>query len=163
MHDGLTSTRNLSYIEGEARFSGFKEITVKLNNGDTQQLTAEKIFIDTGTSPIIPAIEGLDAIDYYTSQTLLELKEVPESLIIIGASYIALEFGQAYSRFGSKVFILEKGKAFLPKEDRDIAACMQQILEEENINIYTGAEISGVKKSGKKINVNFKSAGKVHQ
>ncbi len=160
LHNGLTSTRNLTYIEGEAKFSGFKELTVELNNGDTQQLTAEKIFIDTGTSPAIPAIEGLDTIDYYTSQTLLELKQVPESLIIIGGSYIALEFGQAYSRFGSKVFVLEKGKDFLHREDRDIAACMQQILEEENITVYAGVDISGIKKSGEKINVSFTSGKK---
>ena len=162
LHDSLTSTRNLTYIEGEARFTGLKKITVGLKDGSTQELTAEKIFIDAGTSPIIPSFDGLDTVDYYTSNTLLDLKEIPQSLVIIGASYIALEFGQAYSRFGSKVTILERGKEFLPREDRDIAACMQQILEAENININTGAELSSVKKSGKNITVNFAASGKSH-
>lgn len=157
--DALTSTPNLSYIEGEARFTGFKELTVTLNNGAEQQLTADTIFIDAGTSPLIPPINGLDTVNYYTSQTLLDLKEIPESLIIIGGGYTALEFAQAYKRFGSKVTMLEKGNEFLPKEDRDIAACMQQILEAENITVYTGVEITGIKKSGKNISVSIKAGG----
>lgn len=160
LYDGLTSTPHLTYIEGEARFTGFKELSVALNKGGTMQLKAEKIFLDVGTSPAIPAIDGLDKIDYYTSQSLLDLKEIPESLIIIGGSYIALEFGQAYSRFGSKVIMLERSKDFLPREDRDIALCMQQILEAENINIRTGVNLSGVKKSRGKISVAFTTDNK---
>lgn len=160
LYDGLTSTSHLTYIEGEARFTGFKELSVALNKGGTMQLKAKKIFLDVGTSPAIPAIDGLDKIDYYTSQSLLDLKEIPESLIIIGGSYIALEFGQAYSRFGSKVTMLERSKDFLPREDRDIALCMQQILETENIHIHTGVDLSGVKKSRGKISVAFTADNK---
>ncbi|SFQ54648.1 mercuric reductase [Parafilimonas terrae] len=155
LHNSLTSTPHLTYIEGAAKFTGFKELSVELSKGGIMQLKAEKIFIDAGASPAIPAIEGLDEIKYYTSQSLLDLKEIPESLIIIGGSYIALEFGQTYSRFGSKVTILERSKDFLPKEDRDIALCIQQILETENIHIHTGVDVSGVKKSGRKISVAF--------
>lgn len=162
LHNSLTSIPNLTYIQAEASFSGFKEISVLLNNGKQQKLTADKIFIDAGTSPVVPAIEGLGTVKYYTSQSLLELNELPESLIIIGGSYIALELGQAFSRFGSKVTILEKGNNFLPKEDRDIADCMQQILEKEKIKIYTGAEASFVKQPGKNISIQFKVAGKLH-
>lgn len=155
LHDGLTTTDNFEYIEGEAKFTGLKQLMIELNDGAKQQLTADKIFIDAGTSALIPKIEGLNDVDYHTSQTLLELRAIPESLIIVGASYIALEFGQMYNRFGSKVTILEKGKDFLPKEDRDIAACMQQILAEENIKIYTGVEVASVKTSTKNLEVNI--------
>lgn len=161
LYDGLTSTPNLTYIEGAAKFTGFKELSVALNKGGMMQLKAEKIFIDVGTSPAIHAVEGLDKIDYYTSQSLLDLKEIPESLIIIGGSYIALEFGQAYSRFGSKVTILERSKDFLSREDRDIALCMRQILEAENIDIRTGVDVAGVKKSGRKISVTFTENNKL--
>lgn len=158
--EGLISTSNLEYMEGEAAFTGFKKLSVFLNNEASEELTAEKIFINTGTSPVIPSINGLNDVEYFTSQSLLELREIPESLIIVGGSYIALEFGQMYSRFGSKVTILEKGKEFLSREDRDVANCMRQILEEENITIHTGIEITGVKKTGKTVDVNFKAGEK---
>jgi pyruvate/2-oxoglutarate dehydrogenase complex dihydrolipoamide dehydrogenase (E3) component len=134
-YNGLKGKDNIEYIEGTATFTGFKQLTVELNAGGNQELTAGKIFINTGTSPMIPTLDGLDEIEYYTSQTLMELRVIPGSLIIIGGGYIALEFGQMYSRFGSKVTILERGKEFLAREDRDVAACLQNILEEHQ-HIY---------------------------
>jgi len=158
--EGLIATPNLEYMEGEAIFTGLKKISVFLNNEASEELTAEKIFIDTGTSPVIPSIKGLNDVEYFTSQSLLELREIPRSLIIIGGSYIALEFGQMYKRFGSEVTILEKGKEFLSREDHDVAHCMQQILEEEGISIHTGVEIVDVKKTGNTVDVNFKAGEK---
>lgn len=160
LREGLISKPGLEYMEGEASFTGFKKLGIFLNNEASEEITAEKIFINTGTSPMIPAITGLNKVEYYTSQSLLGLREIPQSLIIVGGSYIALELGQMYNRFGSKVTILEKGKEFLSREDRDVADCMQQILEEEDISIHTGAEIIDVQKTGKAIEVNFKTGGR---
>lgn len=159
LYDDLQKTQNLEYIEGEAAFIGLKQLSIKLNNGNKQEITADTIFIDTGTTTIIPEIKGLQDVDYLTSQTLIDLRIIPESMVIVGGSYIALEFGQMYNRFGSKITVLERGKEFLAREDRDIAACMQKILEEENISIHTNTSVAEIKKTGKQLQITIEKNG----
>lgn len=139
---GLLKTENLTLIYGSAVFIDHKKMSVRLNNGSTQELTADNIFIDTGTRTAIPKIEGLDTIEYLTSTSIMELKEIPEHLLIIGASYIGLEFGQMYCRFGSKVTILEHSNRFLSREDEDVAAEIQKIVTAEGINICINSQIT---------------------
>ncbi len=129
-------------IFGNAAFSGAKEVTVIKEDGSLTTMTAEKIFINTGTRPVIPSIDGLAEIPYLTSDTILDLLVVPSHLVIIGGSYIALEFGQLYRRLGSEVTILEGNEQFLSKEDDDIAAEIKKILEEDGIRILTGAKVN---------------------
>jgi pyruvate/2-oxoglutarate dehydrogenase complex dihydrolipoamide dehydrogenase (E3) component len=136
---GLTGTENLDLIFGNAAFSGHKEVTVTKEDGSTETLTAEKIFLNTGTQPIIPPLTGLEKIPYLTSTSIMDLPEIPAHLLILGGSYIALEFGQLYRRLGSEVTIIESSDHFLPKEDEDIAAEIKKILEEDGIRILTGA------------------------
>ncbi len=131
----LSETKNLDLIFGEAAFSGPKTLTVTTEEGSTSTLTGEKIFLNNGVRAAIPPIPGLDTIDYLTSSTLLDLLVIPSHLTIIGAGYIALEFGQLYRRLGSEVTIIEQGPKFLPKEDEDIAAEIKKILEEDGIRI----------------------------
>ena len=107
----LLETHHLDVIFGNAAFSGVKEITVTKEDGSAGTLTAEKIFLNTGTRPVIPPIPGLDTIPYLTSDTILDLMVIPSHLAIIGGSYIALEFGQLYRRLGSEVTILESNPA----------------------------------------------------
>ena len=135
----LRETANLDLLLGQATFTGFKKLSVKLNNGNTQELTAEKIFIDTGGKPQVPNIEGINNVVYLTSTTILDLEEVPENLLIIGAGYIALEFGQLFQRLGSRVTILESSPTFLNKEDNDVADVMLKILQEDGITILLNA------------------------
>lgn len=137
---GLEETAGLDLVCGEASFCGFKKIIVNLNDGGTEELTADKIFIDTGAKPQIPDIEGLHEIDYLTSTTILDLEIVPEHLLIIGASYISLELGQLFQRLGSTVTILESGQQFLEREDDDVADAMKKILEEDGITIHVKAK-----------------------
>src|ERR1700712_466118 len=101
--NGLLKTDNLEVIFGEASFTNNKELKIKLHDGKEQQLTGDKIFINAGARPLIPNIEGLDKLSYLTSTSILDLKELPEHIIIVGGSYVALEFGQMFCRFGSKI------------------------------------------------------------
>jgi pyruvate/2-oxoglutarate dehydrogenase complex dihydrolipoamide dehydrogenase (E3) component len=141
---GLLDSPQLDLIVGNASFSGPKELTVTKEDGSQETLTAEKIFLDTGALPVIPPIPGLNDIRYLTSTSILDLMEIPSHLVIIGGSYIALEFGQLYKRLGSEVTIIEGNIRFLSKEDEDIAAEIRHILEEDGINIFTGTKTTKV-------------------
>jgi len=136
---GLEETENLDLIFGDASFTGKKTVNVKFNAGGEEELTAGLIFIDTGAKTTIPEITGIKTVPYLTSTSILELKELPESLIVIGGNYIGLEFGQMFSRFGSQVTILEKGKRIMSKEDEDISEAVTGFLKEEGINMITEA------------------------
>ncbi|HXD76799.1 MAG TPA: FAD-dependent oxidoreductase, partial [Puia sp.] len=92
----------------------------------------------------IPPVPGLEKVSYLTSASILDLREVPAHLAIIGGSYIALEFGQLYRRLGSQVTIIEEHDQFLPKEDDDVAAEIRKILEEDGIRIYTSTKVTRV-------------------
>ncbi|MDB5249401.1 MAG: mercuric reductase [Segetibacter sp.] len=143
----LLQTEGLDLIYGEATFTGFKTVTVKLNNGVSEELTADKIFIDTGAETFIPGIDGIHDVGFLTSSTILDLEIVPEHLLVIGASYIALEFGQLYRRLGSNVTILEQGPQFLKREDEDIAEALKKILEEDGITIHLNGIVKKLRKT----------------
>jgi pyruvate/2-oxoglutarate dehydrogenase complex dihydrolipoamide dehydrogenase (E3) component len=140
----LLSTPHLDLIFGTAAFSGPKEITVMKQDGSSEVMTADHIFLNTGGHPFIPPIPGLDNIPYLTSTSILDLHEVPVHLAIIGGSYVSLEFGQLYRRLGSQVTIIENNPRFLPKEDEDIAAEIRRFLEGEGIQFFTGTNIKAV-------------------
>ncbi len=138
---GLRSTDGITLYEGHARFTGRYEIQVDRTDGQPITISAKEIFINTGTRPAIPTIEGLGDINYLTAADMLELTEVPEHLMIIGGGYIGLEFAQMFRRFGSEVTVLEHNDRFLHREDEDVSAKMKEILEEDGITIITGAAV----------------------
>lgn len=138
----IEATENLDLIFGEAVFTGHKTLRVKLNDGGEEELKADLIFLDIGTTPAIPDIEGLQNVGYLTSTTLLEVEEVPRHLLIIGGNYVALEFAQMFHRFGSEVSVLERGPRLMSKEDEDISEEIRQILLAEGLDIYTQAQVS---------------------
>jgi pyruvate/2-oxoglutarate dehydrogenase complex dihydrolipoamide dehydrogenase (E3) component len=144
--NGLEKTENLELIFGLASFTGERKMKVVLSKGGEEEITADKIFIDTGCHPSIPDIEGLNQAGYYTSTSLLKLQQIPGHLLIIGGGYVGLEFGQMYRRFGSRVTILEKNDRLLIKEDEDIAAEVLKFLQEEEIDVLTNAEVIKVEK-----------------
>jgi len=145
----LEDTRNLAVIFGEASFTGEKIILIELNEGGTLQVTADLIFINTGTKALIPEIDGLNEIDYLTNTSILELEKVPKHLLVLGANYIGMEFGQMFRRFGSKVTLLERSQRILSREDSDIAEEMHKLLNDEQIEIYVDAKTTGFKKTKK--------------
>ncbi len=139
----LKGTENLEVFEGHARFDSENVISV----GD-DKLEAEQIFINVGGRAIhLPGFEG---IDHYTNSNIMDIDFLPEHLIIVGGSYIGLEFGQMYRRFGSKVTIIEMGPRLIGREDEDVSSSVLGILEKEGINIRLNAKcISGSKEDGK--------------
>jgi len=155
----LLETPNLDVVFGNAVFSGPKEITVTKGEGDIAVMTADHIFINTGTRPVVPPIQGLAGIHYLTSDTILDLLVVPSHLAIIGGSYNALEFGQLYRRLGSEVTIIEGSEEFLAKEDEDIAAAIRKILEEDGIRILTGTTVSKLEARGEGVGLTVVTGG----
>ena len=145
----LEKTKNLDLIFGDATFSGDKTLTIALNSGKIKEIKADQIFINTGNKTIIPQIKAIDEIPYLTSTSILELDKVPEHLLIIGANYIGLEFGQMFRRFGSKVTLLEQSPGILSREDKDVADAMHQILTDEGLIIHTRAQAISFKKTAK--------------
>lgn len=129
----MKNTEHLSVFQGHARFIGPHSIQV-----NDQQLETEKIFINVGGSAFIPP--GFETVNYLTNESMMEIDLVPEHLIIVGASYIGLEFGQMYRRFGSQVTIIEMADRLIKREDPDVSEEMQRILELEGIKFRLNAK-----------------------
>ncbi|MBL0745339.1 mercuric reductase [Chryseolinea sp. Jin1] len=140
----VNSLPNLEVIIGTATFTGEKKVSIVLANGEMEEAEGDFVFINTGATPAIPTLQGLDTVPYLTSTTIMDLKEIPQHLIILGAGYIALEFGQLYRRLGSCVTILEKSADLLHKEDDDVAREIRAILEEDGIVFHTRATITNL-------------------
>ncbi|MBC7653767.1 MAG: mercuric reductase [Oligoflexus sp.] len=159
---GLEKEKNITIFMGLGYFETANQIKIDLKTG-TIDVYGDLIFINTGCSPRIPNIDGLDKTPYLTSTTIMELQEVPEHLIIIGGGYIALEFGQMMGRFGAKVNILEKSDTLLPHEDDDVCIAITDIFKSENIEIHTSSEVLSVSGDNKSKIVKAKINGKEHQ
>lgn len=156
---GLEKTPKLDIIFGEASFSDNKTLLVKLNDGGTQKLVADKIFINVGLEAAVPEIDGLADAGYLTSTSILELTELPKHLLILGASAVGLEFGQMFRRLGSNVTILEQAKNFLPHEDQDVAAGIAAIFQEDGIDLLIGTNAEAITRNGKIITAKINSGG----
>jgi pyruvate/2-oxoglutarate dehydrogenase complex dihydrolipoamide dehydrogenase (E3) component len=131
-------------LMGQARFVGPKTVAVELNDGETRQLTADKIFINTGQRPRTPDIPGLDAVPDHDSTSIMELGEVPEHLIVVGGGYVGVEFGQMFRRFGAAVTIVQRSDQLLTHEDRDIAEEVAEILREDGLEILLNTDTQSV-------------------
>ncbi len=137
---------NLHLYWGIAQFTGPHQIKV----GD-QSLEGERIFIDTGARAFIPPIPGLDGVGYLTNESIMELTEVPEHLIVLGGGYIGLEFGQMFSRFGSRVTVIQSNGQIVPREDPEVAAELQRALESEGIRFLLNARTTRADRNGKEV------------
>jgi pyruvate/2-oxoglutarate dehydrogenase complex dihydrolipoamide dehydrogenase (E3) component len=123
-----------TFIRGHARFETPHTLSV-----DGQVLEADKIFLNVGGRAVAPDMPGLSDIDYLNNVSIMELDTLPEHLVIIGGSYIALEFAQMYRRFGARVTVIEKGPRLTSREDEDVSAAIKEILEAEGIDVVVGA------------------------
>jgi pyruvate/2-oxoglutarate dehydrogenase complex dihydrolipoamide dehydrogenase (E3) component len=139
---------NLTVFKAHARFEGPRTVSV----GD-EKLEANKIFINVGARAFVPPMPGLDDVDYFTNSSMMQVDYLPEHLIIIGGSYIGLEFGQMYRRFGSQVTIVERGSRLIKRDDEDVSQAVKKILEKEGINIRLNAECMAADKLGDKLQV----------
>jgi len=140
----LEKADNVELIFGAGRFTAPKVVEVTLKEGGTRTLTAETIFINTGSRPARPALTGLDSIAALDSTSIMELDALPERLLVLGGGYIGLEFGQMFRRFGSAVTLVQHGKQLLSREDPDVAEEVRKVLEEDDIEILLETEAVGV-------------------
>lgn len=155
---GLEKTDGVTIFYGTASFTGPKTVAIKLRTDTTETITADHIFINTGTSPKIPDIPGLAQVPYLTNTTLLDLQTLPSHLIVLGGSYIGLEFGQMFRRFGCQVTIIERSN-LLKREDEDVSAAMKKIMEGAGITVHTGATIKQVEATGDAVRVVLNANG----
>ena len=139
---------NGDVFEGHGRFEGPNAVRV---NGET--LEADKIFINAGARASVPPIPGLESVDYFTNSNMMDVDFLPPHLVIIGGSYIALEFAQMYRRFGSEVTVIERGPRVIAREDEDISLAIRDILESEGVTVRCEAGVERVGKNGDDIAV----------
>jgi pyruvate/2-oxoglutarate dehydrogenase complex dihydrolipoamide dehydrogenase (E3) component len=126
---------------GHARFTGKTRVKV-----DGEELQADKIFVDVGGRPLVPRMPGLESVPYLTNVTMMDLDFVPEQLLVVGGSYIGLEFGQMLRRFGARVTVVEMGPRLIGREDEDVSQAVKEILEAEGIEMRLNAECLSVQK-----------------
>ncbi len=146
IRQGLSHSENIDYFPAVAEFVG--PYTLKVGN---EKITSKMIFLCTGSKPIIPPIKGLEKVDYLTSDTVLKMKRLPESIAIVGGGYIAAEYGHFFSSMGSKVTIIGRNPQFLKQEEPEVSALIEKELE-KHMTILTNYEVHEVAKtsSGKK-------------
>ncbi len=153
LENWIGGLQNCTVYRGHARFESARSVSV-----DGQVLTGEQIFINVGGRPRIPTFSGIDNVPFLTSTSLLELEELPAHFIIIGGSYVGLEFAQMYRRFGSDVTVIEKEPRLLSHEDREVASAIQSALEAEGIEIRLGAECIQLAYDGGSVTANVHCA-----
>jgi pyruvate/2-oxoglutarate dehydrogenase complex dihydrolipoamide dehydrogenase (E3) component len=146
----LKSTEKLTVYEGHARFEDAHQVRV----GD-EMLEADRLFINVGGRASTPPLPGLDQVSYFNNSTMMDVDFRPEHLIVIGGSYVGLEFAQMYRRFGSEVTIVEMGPRLIQREDEDVSEAVRTILETEGIKIRLSAECIAMEKRGDKVAVNL--------
>jgi pyruvate/2-oxoglutarate dehydrogenase complex dihydrolipoamide dehydrogenase (E3) component len=144
---------NVTIYRGHGRFESPR--TVRVND---ELLEADKIFINVGARALVPPMPGLDQVRYLTNSSMLDVDFLPQHLIIVGGSYIGLEFGQMYRRFGAEVTIVEKAPRVIAREDEDVSQAIQEILEGEGIRFRLNAECISVHKKDDGIAVDLDCA-----
>ncbi len=142
----LRGMDNCTVYTGHARFESAHDVSV-----DSQTLSAERVFINVGGRAIVPDMPGVSEIDYLTNSSMMEVDFLPEHLIVVGGSYIGLEFGQMFRRFGSEVTIIEKGPRLIQREDEDVSSAIRGILENEGIAIRLNANCISFTKRGQAV------------
>ena len=142
----LKNMENLTVYEGHGRLTGADSVEV---NGEV--LEAEKIVLNVGARARVPEMPGIGDVDYLTNTSMMEIDFLPEHLMIVGGSYIGLEFAQMYRRFGSRVTVVQRGDRLIARDDEDVSAAVKEILEAEGVEVRLNAECVSVEKRGDRV------------
>ncbi|HET9696899.1 MAG TPA: FAD-containing oxidoreductase [Terriglobales bacterium] len=148
VEEWLRSTKNVTVIQGHARFQSPHTISV-----NDELLEADKIFINVGGRASIPDMPGIHDVPFLNNSSMMDIDFLPEHLVVVGGSYIGLEFGQMYRRFGSEVTIVEMGPRLIGREDQDISQAVREIIEAEGIHVRTDAKCISLAKRDKGVTV----------
>ena len=152
--DWLGGIKMLTNIRGEARFTGPN--TVRVGDGE---LSAPKIFINVGGRPSVPDWPGISGVPYLTNTSMMAVDFLPAHLVILGGSYIGLEFAQMYRRFGSRVTVIEAGPRLIGREDADVSGAVRAMLEGEGITVYVDANNLAITREADQVRVAFGAGG----
>jgi pyruvate/2-oxoglutarate dehydrogenase complex dihydrolipoamide dehydrogenase (E3) component len=145
----LKGMKNCTVYEGAARFESPFEVSV-----GERRIAAKRVFINVGGRAVVPAMPGLDQVKYLTNSSIMDVDFLPAHLVIVGGSYIGLEFAQMYRRFGSEVTVVEMSSRLIHREDEDISAAIREILEGEGIRLRLNAKCLSVSPQGSGVSVN---------
>jgi pyruvate/2-oxoglutarate dehydrogenase complex dihydrolipoamide dehydrogenase (E3) component len=151
----LKTLKGCTVYEGHARFVGPNEVKV-----GEEEVRAEKIFINAGGRALVPPIPGLDDAGYLTNSSMMDVDFLPQHLLVLGGSYVGLEFAQMYRRFGSQVTVIELGPRLIAREDEDVSRAIAEILGEENVDVRVNSKVVGVEKDGKNVAAIVETGGK---
>jgi pyruvate/2-oxoglutarate dehydrogenase complex dihydrolipoamide dehydrogenase (E3) component len=144
----MRGLKSAKVYTGHARFTGKSSVKV-----DGEELSADRIFVNVGGRPLIPKMPGIDKLPYLTNQSIMDVDFLPGHLLVVGGSYIGLEFAQMYRRFGSRVTVVEMAPRLIGREDEDVSQALKEILEAEGIDVRLGAECLTAEKDGSGIAV----------
>jgi pyruvate/2-oxoglutarate dehydrogenase complex dihydrolipoamide dehydrogenase (E3) component len=144
----LKTLKGCTVYEGHARFVGPRQVNV-----GAEELKGEKVFINVGGRALVPPIPGLDGVGYLTNSSMMDVDFLPQHLLVLGGSYIGLEFAQMYRRFGSQVTVIELAPRLIAREDEDVSRAIAEILEGENVDIRVNAKVVSVEKDGENVAV----------
>jgi pyruvate/2-oxoglutarate dehydrogenase complex dihydrolipoamide dehydrogenase (E3) component len=158
VEQSLKTLQGCTVYEGHGRFVAEKKIVV---NGS--ELTADQVFINVGARAAIPPIPGLDQVPYLTNSSMMDIDFRPPHLVILGGSYIGLEFAQIYRRFGSEVTVIEFGPRLISREDDDVSHAIAGFLKEEGIDVRVDSKMVSVEKQGNLIAAKVESTGRISQ
>ncbi len=150
----IAGMKHVELIRGQAQFTAPRTVAV-----DSRSLEAERVFINVGGRALVPDIPGVRDVPFLTNSTMMDIDFVPEHLVIVGGSYIGLEFAQMYRRFGSRVTVVERAAKLLPREDDDVAAEIRAVLEREGVEIRTGAECMALRRKDDGVEVSLECRG----
>ena len=137
----LADLPNVEVVDGTASFADATHLTVAKPDGTRETIEAAQAFINTGARPFVPPIPGVDGPRVHVSETLLDVRTLPERLVIIGGGYIGMEFASMYANFGSQVTVVQNEDAFLPREDAEIVAAVLDSVEGRGIRVIRGAGV----------------------
>ena len=154
----LKTLQGCTVYEGHGRFVAEKKVEVV-----DSELVADQIFINVGARAAIPPIPGLEQVPYLTNSSMMDIDFLPSHLLILGGSYVGLEFAQVYRRFGSKVTVIEFGPRLISREDEDVSQAVADFLKEEGIDVRVDSKMVGVVKQGNSIVAKVESGGRISE
>jgi len=154
----LKTLQGCTVYQGHGRFVAEKKVAV-----NDAELSADRIFLNVGARATIPPIPGLDQVPYLTNSSMMDIDFLPAHLVILGGSYIGLEFAQAYRRFGSEVTVIELGPRLIGREDEDVSRAVADFLKDEGIDVRVDSKVVSLEKQGNAVAVTVESAGKSSQ
>jgi mycothione reductase len=150
MREGIRHAKGLDFYEGEAHF--VKDYVLEVNEA---RIRGKRIFIASGARPSIPTVRGLDSVDYLTNESILRMKERPDSMIIVGGGYIAAEYAHFFSAVGVKVTLLQKNETLVPEEEPEISRLLQKIMS-RRMRVLTNTTVTEMKRKGQLVTVTGK-------